>query len=196
MGRLIGYARVSTSDQDLSLQLDALRDAGCRDEQVYLDRVSGARAARPGLQACLETLAPGDTLVVWRLDRLGRSMAHLVTLIEELLQRQVRFRSLCDGAIDTTTASGELVFNIFSALAQFERRLTQERTRAGLAAARARGRRGGRKPLQADHPRVRMAYTMYADQSLTIPDICRTLRISQATFYRYVALGRHTEHDT
>jgi DNA invertase Pin-like site-specific DNA recombinase len=196
MGRLIGYARVSTSDQDLSLQLDALRDAGCRDEQVYLDRVSGARAARPGLQACLETLAPGDTLVVWRLDRLGRSMAHLVTLIEELLQRQVRFRSLCDGAIDTTTASGELVFNIFSALAQFERRLTQERTRAGLAAARARGRRGGRKPLQADHPRVRMAYTMYADQSLTIPDICRTLRISQATFYRYVALGRHAEHDT
>lgn len=196
MGRLIGYARVSTSDQDLSLQLDALREAGCRDEQVYLDRVSGARAARPGLQACLETLAPGDTLVVWRLDRLGRSMAHLVTLIEELLQRQVRFRSLCDGTIDTTTASGELVFNIFSALAQFERRLTQERTRAGLAAARARGRRGGRKPLQADHPRVRMAYTMYADQSLTIPDICRTLRISQATFYRYVALGRHAEHDT
>lgn len=196
MGRLIGYARVSTSDQDLSLQLDALREAGCRDEQVYLDRVSGARAARPGLQACLETLAPGDTLVVWRLDRLGRSMAHLVTLIEELLQRQVRFRSLCDGAIDTTTASGELVFNIFSALAQFERRLTQERTRAGLAAARARGRRGGRKPLQANHPRVRMAYTMYADQSLTIPDICRTLRISQATFYRYVALGRHAEHDT
>jgi DNA invertase Pin-like site-specific DNA recombinase len=196
MGHLIGYARVSTSDQDLSLQLDALREAGCRDEQVYLDRVSGARAARPGLQACLETLAPGDTLVVWRLDRLGRSMAHLVTLIEELLQRQVRFRSLCDGAIDTTTASGELVFNIFSALAQFERRLTQERTRAGLAAARARGRRGGRKPLQADHPRVRMAYTMYADQSLTIPDICRTLRISQATFYRYVALGRHAEHDT
>ena len=122
-------------------------------------------------------------------------MAHLVILIEELLERQVRFRSLCDGAIDTTTASGELVFNIFSALAQFERRLTQERTRAGLVAARARGRRGGRKPLQADHPRVRMAYTMYADQSLTVPDICQTLRISQATFYRYVALGRHAHHD-
>ena len=195
MGRLIGYARVSTSDQDLSLQLDALRDAGCGDEQIYLDRVSGARAARLGLQACLEALGPGDTLVVWRLDRLGRSMVHLVTLIEELLQRQVRFRSLCDGAIDTTTASGELVFNIFSALAQFERRLTQERTHAGLAAARARGRRGGRKPLQADHPRVRMAYTMHADKSLAVPDICRTLRISQATFYRYVALSRLAEHD-
>jgi DNA invertase Pin-like site-specific DNA recombinase len=190
MGCLIGYARVSTADQDLSLQLDALRDAGCSDEQIYLDRVSGARAARPELQSCVAALAPGDTLVVWRLDRLGRSMTHLVTLIEELLQRQVKFRSLCDGAIDTTTASGELVFNIFSALAQFERRLTQERTRAGLAAARARGRRGGRKPLQADHPRVRMAYTMHADQSLTVPDICQTLRISQATFYRYVALGR------
>jgi DNA invertase Pin-like site-specific DNA recombinase len=196
MGCLIGYARVSTSDQDLSLQLDALRDAGCGDEQIYLDRVSGARAARPGLQSCVAALAPGDTLVVWRLDRLGRSMTHLVTLIEELLQRQVKFRSLYDGAIDTTTASGELVFNIFSALAQFERRLTQERTRAGLAAARARGRRGGRKPLQADHPRVRMAYTMHADQSLTVPDICQTLRISQATFYRYVALGRSAQHHT
>lgn len=196
MGRLMGYAKVSTSDQDVSLQLDALRDAGCGNEQIYLDRVSGARAARPGLQTCLEALAPGDTLVVWRLDRLGRSMVHLVTLIEELLQRQVRFRSLCDGAIDTTTASGELVFNIFSALAQFERRLTQERTHAGLAAARARGRRGGRKPLQADHPRVRMAYTMHADKSLAVPDICRTLHISQATFYRYVALSRRAEHDT
>jgi DNA invertase Pin-like site-specific DNA recombinase len=196
MGRLIGYARVSTSDQDLRLQLDALRDAGCGDEQVYLDRVSGTRAARPGLQACFEALASGDTLVVWRLVRLGQSMAHLVTLIEALLQRQVRFRSLCDGAIDTTTASGELILHIFSALAQFERRLTQERTRAGLAAARARGRKGGRKPLRADHPRVRMAYTMYADQSLTVPDICQTVRISQATFYRYVALGKRAEHDT
>lgn len=182
MGRLIGYARVSTSDQDLSLQLDALRDADCHDEQIFLDRASGARRARPGLEICVETLVPGDTLLVWRLDRLGRSMAHLVTLIEQLLQRQVKFRLLCDGAIDTTTASGELVFNIFSALAQFERRLIQERTRAGLAAARARGRRGGRNPLQADHPRVRMAYTIYADQRLTVTDICGTLCISQATF--------------
>jgi DNA invertase Pin-like site-specific DNA recombinase len=196
MGRLIGYARVSTADQDLSLQLDALRDVGCHDEQLFLDRASGARTARPGLEACIETLVPGDTLVVWRLDRLGRSMAHLVTLIEQLLQRQVMFRSLCDGAIDTTTASGELVFHIFSALAQFERRLVQERTRAGLAAARARGRRGGRKPLQADHPRVRMAYMMSADQHLTVTDICRTLRISPATFYRYVALGRRAADQT
>jgi DNA invertase Pin-like site-specific DNA recombinase len=190
MGHLIGYARVSTADQDLSLQLEALRHAGCRDAWIFRDTASGARTARSGLEACLRALAPGDTLVVWRLDRLGRSMAHLVTVIEELLGRQVGFRALCDGAIDTTTASGELVFHIFSALAQFERRLIQERTRAGLAAARARGKKGGRKPRCADEPRVRMAYTMYVDQRLTVADICQTLRISQATFYRYVTLGR------
>jgi DNA invertase Pin-like site-specific DNA recombinase len=117
-------------------------------------------------------------------------MTHLVTVLEELLGRQVGFRALGDGAIDTTTASGELIFHIFSALAQFERRLIQERTRAGLAAARARGRKGGRKPRRAEEPRVRMAYTMYVDQQLSVVDVCQTLRISQATFYRYVALGR------
>lgn len=190
MGRLIGYARVSTADQDLSLQLEALRGAGCHETAIFCETVSGARAARPGLEACLQALAPGDTLVVWRLDRLGRSMAHLVSVIEELLRRQVGFRSLCDGALDTTTASGELVFHIFSALAQFERRLIQERTRAGLAAARARGKKGGRKRLRPEEPRVRMAATMYGDPRLTVADICHTLRISPATFYRYVALGR------
>jgi DNA invertase Pin-like site-specific DNA recombinase len=190
MGHLIGYARVSTAEQDLSLQIEALRHAGCRDEGIFRDTASGARPGRPGLEACLQALAPGDTLVVWRLDRLGRSMTHLVTVIEALLGRQVGFRALCDGAIDTTTASGELVFHIFSALAQFERRLIQERTRAGLAAARARGKHGGRTPRHADEPRVRTAYTMYIDQRLTIAEICQTLRISQATFYRYVALGK------
>src|SRR5215831_5187791 len=109
MGHLIGYARVSTTDQDLSLQLEALRHAGCRDAWIFCDIASGARTARPGLEACLQALAPGDTLVVWRLDRLGRSMAHLVTVIEALRGRQVGFRSLGDGAIDTTTASGELI---------------------------------------------------------------------------------------
>jgi DNA invertase Pin-like site-specific DNA recombinase len=190
MGHLMGYARVSTADQELQLQIEALQHAGCRDDQIFRDIASGARTARPGLEACMQALAPGDTLVVWRLDRLGRSMAHLVTLIEELLKRQIGLRSLCDGAIDTTTASGELVFHIFSALAQFERRLIQERTRAGLAAARARGKQGGRRPLRPEDPRVQMAYALYGDQRLTVPDICRTLRISQATFYRYVALGR------
>ncbi|MBI3280375.1 MAG: recombinase family protein [Acidobacteria bacterium] len=190
MGRLIGYARVSTTEQDLGLQLAALRSAGCNDTHIFCDTASGARMARPGLEACVHALEPGDTLVVWRLDRLGRSMTHLVTLIQELLQQHVSFRSLSDGAIDTTTASGELVFHIFSALAQFERRLIQERTYAGLAVARARGKKGGRTPRRAEEPRVRMAYTMYVDQSLTVRDICRVLRISQATFYRYVALGR------
>ena len=189
MGRLIGYARISTSDQDIRLQLDALRGVGCRDAEIFLDTASGALPARPGLEACLQVLIPGDTLVVWRLDRLGRSMAHLVTLVEGLLHRQVGFRSLGDGAIDTTTASGELVFNIFSALAQFERRLIQERTRAGLLAARARGKIGGRRPVRPDNPRVQMACALYMAQSLTAAEICQALRISPATFYRYVALG-------
>jgi DNA invertase Pin-like site-specific DNA recombinase len=190
MGHLMGYARVSTAEQELQLQIEALQRAGCRDDQIFRDIASGACTARPGLEACLHALAPGDTLVVWRLDRLGRSMVHLVTVIEALLRRQVGFRSLCDGAIDTTTASGELVFHLFSALAQFERRLIQERTRAGLAAARARGKQGGRKPLHPEEPRVQMACTMYGDPRFTVPEICRTLHISPATFYRYVALAR------
>lgn len=190
MGHLIGYARVSTAEQDLSLQLEALHHAGCRDAWIFRDTASGARTTRPGLEACFQALTPGDTLVVWRLDRLGRSMTHLVSVMEALLGRQVGFRALCDGALDTTAASGESVFHIFSALAQFERRLLQERTRAGLAAARARGKHGGHTPRHADEPRVRMAYTMYTDQRLTIAEICQTLRISQATFYRYVALGK------
>jgi DNA invertase Pin-like site-specific DNA recombinase len=128
--------------------------------------------------------------------RFDRSMTHLVTLIQALLQRHVSFRSLIDGAIDTTTASGELVFHIFSALAQFERRLIQERTQAGLAVARARGKKGGRTPRRAEEPRVWMAYTMYKEQSLTVQDICRVLRISQATFYGYVALGRRAAKTT
>ena len=190
MGRMVGYARVSTSDQDISLQWEALRRAGCQASHIFGDTASGAHTARPGLEACLQALAPGDMLVVWRLDRLGRSMTHLVTLIEGLLQRQVGFRSLGDGAIDTTTASGELVFHIFSARAQFERRLIQERTQAGLAAARARGRRGGRRALQPGDPQVQLAYTMYVNHDWTIDELCATLRISRATCYRYVALAR------
>ena len=188
MGRLIGYARVSTTEQDLQLQRDALIQVGCAPENIFVDTASGARTDRPGLDACLQALQPGDTLVVWRLDRLGRSMRHLVSVVDALRTRGIGFRSLCDGVIDTTTASGELVFHIFSALAQFERRLIQERTRAGLAAARARGRKGGRKPISPKDPRVQMAKKLAADRSLPIADICRTLRISRATFYRYVAL--------
>ena len=125
---------------------------------------------------------------MWRLDRLGRSMPHLVNLVTELRERGIGFRSICDGMIDTTTASGELVVNIFSALAQFERRLIQERTRAGLSAARARGRKGGRKPINPNEPRIQMAKTMHKDKRVSIADICKTLNISRATFYRYLAL--------
>jgi DNA invertase Pin-like site-specific DNA recombinase len=196
MGRTIGYARVSTVEQDLSLQLDALRQAGCAEEHIFLDVASGLYTARPGLEACLQSVTTGDTLVVWRLDRLGRSMLHLVTVMTDLGQRQVGFRSLCDGALDTTTATGELVFHLFSALAQFERRLIQERTRAGLAAARARGKHGGRHALRADAPQVRMAYTLSRDPRLTVSEICEHLGIARATFYRYVALGRQERADT
>lgn len=147
---------------------------------------SGARSERPGLTEALGALAPGDTLLVWRLDRLGRSLPHLVDVIAGLSDRGVHFRSLGDGAINTTTASGELIFHIFAALAQFERPLIQERTRAGLAAARARGRSGGRKPIAPTHPKVVMAKTMHKDRSLSIAEICETLELSRATFYRYL----------
>lgn len=188
-GRIIGYARVSTNDQELHLQIDALKQAGCTDDLIFTDKVSGAKSTRPGLDACLKMVDKGDVLLVWRLDRLGRSMPHLVGLVEQLQQRGVGFKSICDGAIDTTTASGELIFNIFSSLAQFERRLIQERTRAGLSAARARGRMGGRKPVQADDPKVKMAKKMSKDRNMSIDDICKTLRISRATYYRYVSLS-------
>ena len=168
------------------MQLDALIDAGCDRDLVFVDKVSGAKSKRPGLDACVEELAVRDILIVWRLDRLGRSMAHLVSTIEELKARGVGFRSISDGVVDTASPSGELVFNIFSALAQFERRLIQERTKAGLEAARARGRKGGRQPLASDDPRVQMAKAMHKDKGMKIGDICKTLKISRTTFYRYL----------
>ncbi len=155
---------------------------------IFMDKMSGAKAERPGLSKCLDTLQKGDILVVWRLDRLGRSMRHLITLVEDLRARGIGFRSLNEGAIDTTSASGELIFNIFSALAQFERRLIQERTKAGLAAARARGRNGGRPKVTAKEARVVLAKKLHADKSLDIEDICTTLRISRSTLYRYVRM--------
>ena len=185
---LIGYARVSTNEQEVQLQLDALKKAGCSKENIFVDHVSGARSNRPGLEKCLITLKHGNTLLVWRLDRLGRSMPHLVSLVEELHAKGVGFRSICDGAIDTTTASGELIFNIFSSLAQFERKLIQERTRAGLAAARARGRKGGRKKLNANDSRVLTAKRMHKNHGMSINEICKILKISRPSFYRYLAL--------
>lgn len=188
VGRLIGYARVSTAEQGLDLQLDSLRDAGCDERLVFVDKASGVKSDRPGLEQALDTVAKGDTLVVWRLDRLGRSMQHLVSIIEELNNRDVGFRSLCDGVIDTTTASGQLIFGIFAALAQFERALIVERTKAGLAAARARGRLGGRPKNDPRDPRILTAKALHADRTLSIPEICSTLTISKTTLYRWLKL--------
>ncbi len=186
MGRLIGYARVSTEDQNLSLQVDELQRIGCK--KVFTDKAKGVKSERPGLDKCLNTLKTGDTFVVWRLDRLGRSMIHLVSVVTELKEKGIGFKSLHDGAIDTTTASGELIFNIFAALAQFESELIRERTRAGLSAARARGKKGGRKPLSPDNPKILMVKKMHADKELSINDICSSLKISRATLYRYLAI--------
>lgn len=187
--RLIGYCRVSTDSQELRLQEDALLKAGVPKRLLFRDKISGSKADRPGLDDCLKELREGDTLVVWRLDRLGRSVRHLIDLVEDLRQRKIGFKSLQDGHIDTTTASGELIFHIFTALAQFERRLIQERTKAGLQAARARGRLGGRKPLVVTDPRVQTAKALHADKKMPVPDICRTLQVSRPTLYRWLALN-------
>ncbi|NQY62127.1 MAG: recombinase family protein [Alteromonadaceae bacterium] len=188
MGRKIGYARVSSDSQELNLQIDALLKEGCDRSLIFTDKISGAKSSRPGLDKCLEILSPGDHLIVWRLDRLGRSMSHLINLIESLIEKKIGFKSIQDGAIDTTTASGELMFNIFSALAQFERRLIQERTKAGLNAARARGRTGGRPKTGINNPKVQMAKQMHQNNSLSIESICDSLSISRATFYRYLSM--------
>ena len=187
--RLVGYARVSTEGQELALQLDALRNHGVANELIFTDKASGAKRDRPGLDACFRELRSGDILLVWRLDRLGRSVRHLVTLIDQLQDLGVGFRSVCDGAIDTTTPSGELIFHIFSSLAQFERRLIQERTNAGLAAARARGHTGGRPPLTPNDAKVALANKLFADKSVDPDDICATLKTSKTTLYRYVEIA-------
>src|SRR5512142_631170 len=179
---LIGYARVSTLEQTLPLQQDALTKAGC--ERTFTDTASGSHLVRPGLDEALDFARPGDTLVVWRLDRLGRSLRHLIDTISALQERGIGFRSLQE-QIDTTTSGGKLVFHVFGALAEFERDLIRERTQAGLAAARARGRLGGR-PRALDERKAQIARVLYADKSNSIADICRTLGISRATLYRYV----------
>jgi DNA invertase Pin-like site-specific DNA recombinase len=189
-GHLVGYARVSTDDQDLSLQIDSLTGLGIDQENIFAEKISGAKTDRPQLDACLAKLQQGDTLVVWRLDRLGRSMHHLVELIEDLRSRGVGFRSVSDGLVDTTSPSGELIFHIFSALAQFERRLIQERTRAGLESPRARGRLGGRPPIDLDEAKVRAARRLHDDHTLSINEICTTLNISRSTYYRYVQMKK------
>src|SRR5512143_384322 len=174
---LLGYARVSTFDQTLALQHDALTQAGC--ERVFTDTVSGARTDRPGLDEALDFARRGDTVVVWRLDRLGRSLKHLIETMTLLAERGIGFKSLQE-QIDTTTSGGKLVFHVFGALAEFERDLVRERTQAGLTAARARGRLGGR-PRALDPRKVAIAQALYRDKTNAIADTCRTLHISRAT---------------
>lgn len=180
---LVGYARVSTSDQNLDLQKDALRKAGCR--RLFTDVASGAQGERAGLSEALDFLREGDLLVVWKLDRLGRSLRHLIDVVTALSQRRIGFRSLQE-SIDTTTSGGKLVFHVFGALAEFERDLIRERTRAGLDAARARGRRGGR-PRVLDEKRLALARSLFRDSANSPGDIAQTLGISRATLYRYVS---------
>ena len=177
----IGYARVSTTDQTLDLQLDALKAAQC--EQTFTDTISGTKAERPGLANALSHLRAGDVLVVWRLDRLGRSLRHLIDTVTQLHERGIGFQSLTEN-IDTTTPTGKLVFHFFGALAEFERDLIRERTLAGLQAARARGRKGGRQRLPT--AKIDMLKKLYADKTNRIEDICHTLGISRATLYRYL----------
>jgi DNA invertase Pin-like site-specific DNA recombinase len=183
---LIGYARVSTADQKLDLQNDALTKAGC--ERIFTDTAGGAGAERMGLEKALSFARKGDTLVVWRLDRLGRSLRHLVETLAALRERGIVFRSLRE-SIDTTTSGGKLVFHVFAALAEFERDLIRERTRAGLDAARARGQRGGRRPM-LDAKKRAQAIILHRDKSNTIEDICRTLRVGRSTLYRCLAEER------
>lgn len=172
---IVGYARVSTQDQSLELQLDALRVAGC--EQVFSEKITGKSRERPELTTCLKMLRKEDVLVVWKLDRLARSLKDLVELINELESRQIGFRSLTE-AIDTTTAGGRLVFHIFGALAEFEHNLIRERTIAGLAAARARGRKGGRKPSMSSAD-TRKAAAMLKDDKITKKEVAEHFGVSR-----------------
>jgi DNA invertase Pin-like site-specific DNA recombinase len=180
---LVGYARVSTIEQDDALQIDELKKAGC--ERVFRDKISGAKAERPGLQEALDFLREGDSLVVWRLDRLGRSLKHLLETVALLEERGIGFRSLQE-AIDTTTSGGRLIFHIFGALAEFERNLIRERTLAGLRAARARGRHAGR-PKALDARKTELAYRLYDEKKYALKEICQMLGISKPTLYAYLA---------
>jgi DNA invertase Pin-like site-specific DNA recombinase len=181
----IGYARVSTKEQNLHLQEDALKDAGC--EEIYTDIASGSKSQRIGLDKALEFIRSGDTLVVWKLDRLGRSIQHLIETVSALNKRNVAFKSLQEN-IDTTSSGGKLIFHMFSALAEFERDLIRERTNAGLKAARARGRMGGR-PSLLDNRQIKRMIEMYEEQKNTVAEICKIYEISRPSFYNY--LNRH-----
>jgi len=183
---LVGYARVSTRDQNPALQLEALRAAGC--DKIFNEKASGAQRDRPELQAALAYLRAGDALVVWKLDRLARSVRQLVETAELLQTREIGLKVITQ-AIDTTSPSGRLTFHLLAAIAEFERELTLERTHAGLAQARALGRRGGRKPAMGE-PEIRRAKAMLSDPSITVEEIARQMGVQPSTLYRHIPGGR------
>ncbi len=187
----VGYARVSTKEQNLHLQEDALKEAGC--EEIYTDIASGSKSQRPGLDKALEFMRAGDTLVVWKLDRLGRSIQHLIETVSTLSKRKVAFKSLQEN-IDTTSSGGKLIFHMFSALAEFERDLIRERTDAGLKAARARGRMGGR-PSLLDDRQIKRMLEMYEEQKNTVSEICKIYEISRPSFYNYLSRYKSSAPD-
>ncbi|MBB3441852.1 recombinase family protein [Rhizobium sp. BK379] len=197
MGELIGYVRVSKSDgsQILDLQKDALLISGVEVPMIYEDLASGKKDIRPGLEACLKALRSGDTLVVWKLDRLGRDLRHLVNTVDDLSKRGVGFKVLSGQTpIDTSTAQGKLMFGIFASLAEFERELIRERTIAGLASARARGRVGGRKPAMTP-AKIRLAQAAMGKRETVISELCHELGVSRQTLYRYVSADGDLRED-
>lgn len=187
---LIGYARVSKADgsQVLDLQIDALKNAGVKEENIYFDKISGTKEQRDGLDNCLKALREDDILVVYKLDRLGRSLKHLILTIEDLTKRKIGFKVLSGQGvnIDTTTPSGKMIFSIFAALAEFERELIVERTKAGLESARARGKVGGRK-FTLSKSQVRLAQVSMKNKDTSVAELCKELNISRATLYKYVS---------
>ena len=187
---LIGYARVSKSDnsQVLDLQIDALTNAGVNEENIYTDKISGSKDERPGLENCLKALRQDDVLVVYKLDRLGRNLKHLIQTVEDLTNRKIGFKVLSGQGvnIDTTTPAGKMIFSIFGALAEFERELIIERTKAGLQAARARGRVGGRK-FNLTKAQVRLAEASMKNRDTSVAELCKELKITRATLYKYIS---------
>ena len=185
----IAYIRVSKADgeQSLDLQLDAMKAEGVDPRHIYQDQASGKKEKRPGLEACLKALRKGDTLLVWKLDRLGRSLKHLIEIVQDLSEREIGFKVLTGkgASMDTSTASGKFVFSIFAALSEFERELIRERTIAGIQSARARGRKGGRK-FQMTKGQVRLAIASMKDPNTKVSELCEELGVSKPTLYRYV----------
>lgn len=189
---VIGYARVSTSEQSLDLQFDALRLAGA--SEIYEEKASGKSANRPELEHCLKALRPGDELVVWRLDRLGRNLKDLIRIVEGLKDKAVSFRSVTE-RVDTSGPTGTLVFHIFASLAQFERSLILERTQAGMEAARARGRKGGRPPA-LDAEKARMAKAMMKNREFSVASLVRQFGVSRTTLYELASQEKNADSDT